>query len=177
MLSTIRLKDDNDQLYLDEDLTLFPTDIGLLTRLQTLSLCTGSHAEAANVEWISQLTSLQGLTLSFGGSHRNLIQASSLLTKLTHLNVEFSGPCEASVLSIDIAWHRLQALQDLSICNFRLELGDGVADLPKLLHLTKISFVGSTTRNDRDRDLFGALVNKLSTLPAQLKLLCDSEDY
>ena len=78
--------EDNDRQYLDEDLTLFPTSIGLLTRLHTLDLYISSYTQAANVDWISQLTSLQDLTLNLSRSHGNELQAAAVLTNLTRLH-------------------------------------------------------------------------------------------
>lgn len=131
------------------------------------------------MKWIDQLTSLQDLSLYFGRSHRNVLHAASLLTKITRLDM--SGQCgnlgEASVLSIDIGWHRLQALQDITLCSVRLKFGDGVAGLSKVQHLTQISFVGSTTHDNTDKDAFAALLCELSMMRPRLKLLSDLEDF
>ena len=173
-LFTARLVENSGHEYLDRDLTVFPADIciGLLTQLRTLSLCSASHSQVANVEWFSQLALLQDLSLIFCCSNKNLIQAASLLTKLTCLNVDgvSDNLSAAPVLNIDIEWSRLHALQDLCIRNFRLELGDGVAGLPKLQHLAKIDFVCTKVHDGRDKDLFASLLYQLSTLRPQLKL-------
>ena len=145
-LWTSRLEDNNGQVYLKADLSLIPTDIGLLTKLHTLSLGSASYAEEhANVEWISQLASLQNLSMWFGRGHGQVLQHLPLLTKLTSLYIQ--GPSDYAshaglnhVLDLDIDWHRLQALQQLSICQGRLHLGDNIADLVDLHQLRVISF-------------------------------------
>ena len=75
---------ENGQEYLDRGLSLNPTNIRLLAQLHTLQLHTHDNLVEANVEWISQLTSLQDLSMSFGGRHENVIQHVLLLTRVTH---------------------------------------------------------------------------------------------
>lgn len=65
-----RLVKANGQHYMDHALSLFPANIGLLTQLHTLCVNTGGSGAKANVEWISQLMSLQDIKMSFGIRHR-----------------------------------------------------------------------------------------------------------
>ena len=154
------------QVYCD---TVVPINIlGLLTRLQTLHLSTGlgSKANEADVDlgWISSLKSLQDLSIPFGCSRSDVIQHATLLTNLTRLDIFVfcEHLDEAPVVNADIQWHRLRALQTLSICSVRLKLGDGFAGLLQLCHLSSIHFTSSTFdgKNNIASELLAALTNK-----------------
>lgn len=135
----------NGHMYWDVEMSLVPTNItGLLTRLQTLHLSTGLGGEAnvvkADLRWIASLTSLQDLSIAFGHSRGDVVQHAALLTNLTRLAI--FGFCEhvdeAPVVNVDIDWHRLHALQELSICSVRIQLGNEFAGLLRLCHLTSV---------------------------------------
>ena len=141
----------NGQEYLDHGLSLFPANLGLLTQLHTLHLSTGGSGVEANVEWISQLTPLQDLSLAFGDMpNPNVIQYVLLLTRLTRLLL---GPCqsvdELSELNIVPEWHRLQALQHFTLRACKVQLDD-VAGLLQLQQLRTVSFEGNCFNNDED---------------------------
>ena len=82
---------------------------------------------------------------------------------------------ELPVANVDIEWHRLHALQDLSICHVRLQLGQGTVGLLQLHHLRHISFAGSSVHSDKDRRCFAALMQDFARLCPAVKLVFDSE--
>ena len=63
-------------------------------------------------------------------------------------------------------WHRLHALQDLSICSVRLQFGNGVAGLMHLYHLKSVSFAGSTFDgiNNTEPELLAAFIDKFAII-------------
>ena len=79
---------------------------------------------------------------------------------------------ETLLLDLSIEWHRLQALQELSIRRFRLKFGDGVAGqgLLQLPHLRQISIAGSLCDDQQDNEQFAALVYNLARRRPQVKL-------
>ena len=167
---------DNNDVYFDPSLTQVPASIGLLSQLHTLVLSSARAPKyGADLDWVSELMSLQNLSMSFGcSSLRNIIQHVSLLTKLTCGKV--SGPepfSELPVANFDIEWHRLQALQELSICQVELQIGQGFASLSQLPCLRQISLVGSSFHSERDGGYFAALMHVLARLRPQVKLVCD----
>lgn len=173
------LVDSNDQVYLDGDLSLVPTNIDLLTQLHTLYLSTTSNASGpASLGWISKLVTLQDLSISFGSSHDQVLQHAAVLTRLTSLYILGldSHLDEPYVLDIDIDWDRLQALQDLSICFCSLKLGHKVAGLLKLHCLKHISFGGSTVHDGNEADCFTALIYGLARVCPHVKVVVDSGD-
>ena len=131
--------------YLDQALSLFPTNIGLLTQLHTFYLSTGPSSKKANVEWVSQLKSLQNLSIFFGYRHRNVIQPILLLTRLTSLSLGCCGWMPS--LGIVIDWHKLPALQHFSMHYSELQL-EALAGLLGLKNLRTVSLVCCTINHD-----------------------------
>ena len=120
---------------------MIPTGMGLLTQLHKLHLSTGEiedHFGVANLSWISQMTPLADLSMSFGKCDEDIMQGVTLLTNLTRLAVIGLDDCEETEVNINIAWHKLQALQELSICNCSMQLGPGIGGLLKLDKLQQI---------------------------------------
>ena len=72
--------------------------------------------------------------------------------------------------NVDIEWHRLHVLQDLSICRVRLQLGQGIVGLLQLHHLRHISFAGSSVHSDKDRECFAGLMHTFARLRPEVKL-------
>ena len=163
--------DSNERDYLDEDLSMTPRNIGLLTQLHTLHLSTSQEsATFAESEWISQLTSLENLSIFYHRSYDQVLRNALSLTRLTHLYVlGLSDYLE--VMNVNIDWCRLPALQELAICNFRLHLGQSVAWLLQLQHLRLISFEGSSQDDDIIDECFAALIYSFARNRQQVKLL------
>ncbi|KAL3155098.1 hypothetical protein ABBQ38_011160 [Trebouxia sp. C0009 RCD-2024] len=184
------LTDHHDHLYLDSNMNQVPAKIALLTRLHTLHLTTGDGEKAANLEWISNLTSLHALSVSFGISYGQVAQHALPLTNLTQLSIQglpysLDEPFAAMagnevdpvyVLNIDVGWHRLQALQELFLCDCKLKLGSGVAGLFQLHRLRHISFAGSTIHDGKDHECFAALLYNLARLCPHVKLVAGAGD-
>ena len=114
--------------------------------------------------------------MSFEYSDGNVLQHASLLTKLTCLDIVklVEDPDQTSVLDVDIQWHRLQALQDLTIEGFGLRLGGGISRLLQLPCLRQVSFAGSTTHGPDDTECFAALVYSFAKLCPHVKLVFGS---
>ncbi|DBA79721.1 TPA: hypothetical protein ACH3X1_008390 [Trebouxia sp. C0004] len=131
---------------------MIPTGMGLLTQLHKLHLSTGNDRQAiydvANLFWISVVTPLADLSMSFRKCVEDMMQDINLLTNLTRLAVMGLGG--RPVVNIDMEWHKLQALQELSICicNCRMQLGSGIGGLLNLDKLQQISFQGSHVASD-----------------------------
>lgn len=167
------LVDSNEREYLDGDLSKTPTNIGLLRQLHTLHLSTSPDSVTLpDLEWISQLTSLENLSVACKHSYGRVLQDALLLTRLTHLDIlglrDFVGE-----MDVNIDWCRLPALQEVSICNHRLHLGQSVGWLLRLPHLRLISFAGSTQDDD---ECFAALMYGFARNRPQVKLIFDSGD-
>ena len=178
-LSNVSLMDSNEKEYLDADLSVIPTNIELLTQLHTLHLSTSSDegiAHTANLGWISHLTSLQDLSISCDRSRGQVLQDVLSLTRLTRLDILGLSDSLNKVLDLNIEWHRLQALQELSLCKCRLHLGHDVAGLLQLHHLRHISFAESTIDSPDDDECFAALMYNFARLRPQVKLVFDSGD-
>ena len=139
------LRDNSGHLYLDTDLNQVPERL-VLSQLHTLQLSTGVGERPANLGWISELSCLQDLSISFGISYGQVMQHALQLTRLTRLSitgltysldeayVAIAGNeiDQVYVLSIDVEWQRLQALQELFIFGCKLKLGSSVAGLLQL---------------------------------------------
>ena len=177
VLRIASLIDSNEHEYMDGDLSLVPTSIGLLTKLHTLQLAGRSRStrDLADLEWISKLTSLQDLKVSFGSSCGVVLPHATMLGKVTRLEIE--GLRAGLHLDLDNEWHGLQALQKLSICGFRLNPGRNVAGLLQLQHLSEISFAGSTIPIDQGKqNIFAAFIYNLARLRPQVNVLSDGGD-
>ena len=163
-------------------MSLVPSNIGLLTQLHTLELGTDSaEQDVANLEWITQLTYLQNLSISCCRcNHRTNFEHVSLLTKLTRLQIlglpTHGWIDELPVANLDIEWHRLRALQDLFTCHVRLQLGQGTIGLLQLQDLRHNSFAGSLVHCDKDHGYFAALMQNFARLCPEVKLVFDSEN-
>lgn len=174
------MRDSNKRIYLDALLSMNPSNIGLLTQLHTLQLSarpTVEHGPAAerdtNLEWVTELTSLQELSISF--CRCDVLQHLLPLTKLTCLKV-FGQPDWAHrlpIIDLEAEWHRLQALQEMCICQVILQLGKGFAGLLQVDCLRQISFAGSAFYNEKDARVFAALVHEFGGLRPQVKLIHD----
>ena len=167
------------KLYWDEDMTVVPVNIVMLTQLHTLHLSSSSTDfgdPQPNFGWVSQLASLQDLTVICDYSHDQLLQHALLLTNLTRLHI--AGVVQQNisirhcvkVLNIDIEWHRLQALQELLLCNYTLLPGQNLCGLLQLQHLKHISLSVSTVNYEHDRKMFTDLQSKFVSLRPQVKL-------
>ncbi len=112
---------------------MISTGMGLLTQLHKLHLSTGQNLHSvADLCWISQMTPLADLSMSFGKCYEDIMQGVTLLTNLTRLAVEGLDDIQKAEVYVSIAWHKLQALQELSICNCSMQFGPGIGGLPKL---------------------------------------------
>ena len=177
--SDTTLMDSNDQVLLDCDLSLIPVRMELLKKLHTLYLSTGSNASRpASLGWIIKLGTLQDLSISFGSSLSQVLHHASVLPMLTSLHIlgldsDLDAPY---VLDIDIAWHRLQLLQHLSICFCSLKLGRNVAGLFGLDFLRQVSFGGSTVYDSNEADCFTALIYGFAKVCPHVKVVVDSGD-
>ena len=132
LLENVSLKGNNAYVYLDRNLSVVPTNIGQLTQLQTLHLGTLNDAEEGPVElkWVSELTSLQELSMQFDLSSGNIFQHVSLLTNLTFLDISgFDTLNEAYLLHVKFDWPKLQALRSLFIDSKRLHLHHNIFGL------------------------------------------------
>lgn len=172
------LTGNDDEHYWDNDMTVVPVNIVMLTQLHTLHLSSSSNDfgdPQPNFGWVSQLTSLQDLTVICDYSHDQLLQHALLLTNLTRLHIagivqqNISIRHYVKVLDIDIEWHRLQALQELLICNYTLCLGQNLDGLLQLQHLKRISLSGSTV-NEHDMKPFIDWHSKFVSLRPQVQL-------
>ncbi|KAL3156276.1 hypothetical protein ABBQ32_012549 [Trebouxia sp. C0010 RCD-2024] len=173
VLKNALMTDNSEAIYLNHSLSLASTDLGGLTRLHTLKL--GSNVQnIPSVEWISGLTSLKDLSICGRSSLDGVVQHASVLTQLTRLDISAPFEFEMSILDIDMEWHRLKALQDLSINNVVLRFGPGVAGLLQLQHLKQVSFTGNRTLGEADNEYLCALVFNLARLRPQVKLLFDN---
>ena len=85
---------------------MIPTGMGLLTQLHKLHLSTGNPDEdvfdIANLCWISEMTPLADLSMSFGKCAEDMMQGVILLTNLTSLAVTGLDDCEETLVNINI---------------------------------------------------------------------------
>ncbi|KAL3151085.1 hypothetical protein ABBQ38_012955 [Trebouxia sp. C0009 RCD-2024] len=193
VFSDASLELSDGHMYLGRGLWLFPDNLHLLGQLHTLELNSIVRADSviSNVIWISTLTSLKDLSICFHNTDTYVIRHALLLTNLTRLHILAQSRVrdvdvdDQPVLSIAMAWHKLQALQDLSICGFSLQptLVDygfhtrGVAGLLRLPHLRVISFAGCTTLGEYHSECFAALIYNLARLRPEVKLVGKWRDF
>lgn len=168
--------DDGHESYYNSVVTtgggMIPTGMGLLTQLHTLHLKIGNHCGVANLSWISQMTPLAELNMAFGKCDEEIMQYVPLLTNLARLAVEGLCGYEEVEVNFDIAWHKLQALQELSVCWCNIQLGPGIGGLLKLDKLQQISFEDSCLGSDcANIACFGALTYHLARHRPEVKLL------
>ena len=108
--------DINQGVHFNPSFSVRPTNLGLLTQLHTLELRTDYGSDdVTNLEWVTELTSLQELSVTFCC---HIMQHVLLLTKLTCLKV--SGQRHKTQKSVpdanlDIEWQRLQ--DSCSLCH------------------------------------------------------------
>lgn len=164
---------DKGNVYIDQDLSLSHSNLGLLGQLHTLHL-SSTEEETPSLSWISVLTSLRELNIFTGSCNSSLAEHVSWLTNLTCLEIRAATQNYddfAPVLNIDVGWDNLQALQILSICFFRLQLGTGrgIAGLLQLPHLRELSFDGSMI-DGSDNDHFTALMYNLGKLRPEVQV-------
>lgn len=76
--------------------------------------------------------------------------------------------CLDDELDLGIEWHRLQALQTLSI--HALHLGPCVAGLLHLRRLRQVSFSALALSSDSDHACFAAIIYNLARLRPQVKV-------
>lgn len=138
------MRDTHQRVHFNPSFSVRPTNLDSLTQLHTLELRTDYGLGVTNLEWVTELTSLQELSMTLCCCE--VIQHVVSLTKLTCLKV--SGRRHRTHQSLpdanlDIEWHRLQDLQELCICQVMLQLGQGTASLLQLNCLRQISFAGS----------------------------------
>lgn len=165
------MQDSNQEWYLDSALSVVPTDIGLLTQLHTLDLSIGPRAEFSPIlEWLTELISLQELRVNF--CRCDVIHHALLLTQLTCLKVlgQPDWVRELPFVHLEGEWHRLQALQELCICQLILQLGKGFAGLLQVECLRQISFAGNTFYSVEDGCL-AAVIHVFGRLRPQVKLI------
>ena len=125
------------------------------------------------MEWVTELISLQELSITFCCCDG--IQHVLLLTNLTCLKV-LGQPNWAHTLpfvDLDIEWHRLQALQELCICQTVLQPGKGCASLLQLHCLRQISLTRNTFYCEKDCADFAALMYFFNGLRPQVKFIHD----
>ena len=166
--SALMLENDKE-VYLDEDLSIVPSNMRLLTQLHTLHLDTDTPTDnCAYLHWVSEITSLQDLIICFSSSDINVVQCASMLTRLTRLQIRglCATPDEPPAVNVDIDWHRLQALQELSICTVKLKLGNSVAGLVQLRHLRLSSFIGITFDGQHVIDRLFCCCHQISSCPS-----------
>ena len=60
------------------------------------------------------------------------------------------------MLNVNIEGLRLQALQELSICRYRLHFGQNVTGMLQLQHLRRVSFADSTVNGPGDESQYAA---------------------
>ena len=170
LLVDASLEGNTEEPYWYKDMSVVPTHLGSLTQLHTLHLSTGRCAQSpahspAEVEWISNLVSLQDLCIYFSGSRTDVLQHAPLLTKLTALEIlGVSSEALAPIMNVDIDWHKLHALQSLSLRYVKLQLGMGFAGILELCHLSSVHFRGSTFegKDNLEAEVLAALTNKFA---------------
>lgn len=167
--------DHNEDVYLNDDLSLVSTALLRLTQLHTLHLSSNAQ-NLPSLAWISGLTSVKSLSVSGSSSLDCVVQHASLLTQLTQFNISARPEYETSVLDIDMNWHRLQALQKLSIHRFTMNRGPGVAGLLQLQDLRQVSFAGSRTLGEQDNQWLCALIYNLAKQRPEVKLCFEDGD-
>ena len=161
---------------------MIPTGMRFLTQLHTLHLSTGEIEDiygVASLCGISQMIPLADLSMSFGKRDEDIMRGVTLLTNLTRLAVKGLGDCEETEVNINIAWHKLRALQELSICNCTMRLGRRIHGLLKLDKLQQISIEDSSVSDcdyTSNMSYFGALTYHLARHRASVKLLLDGSD-
>ena len=170
MLGNASLNGNNGYVYMNRNLSVVPTNIGLLTQLQTLHLSTGGvEVEPAELKWVSELTSLHNLSMHFDHGPDDILQHVLLLTKLTYLEVSgVDAMVDVCPLQVDLEWHKLQALCKLFIDMKRLRLGKDVLGLLQLPKLQEVSFADSTVSSLEDTYWFAALIYRLARLRPQV---------
>ena len=171
----------NSVICFGDGFSTIPTGMGLLTQLHTLHLSTacrpaayiGDHYGVANLSWISQMTPLADLSVSFVTCDGDMMQGVTLLTNLTRVTVKGLDDYEETTVNINIAWHKLQALQVLLICNCSMQLGPGIGGLLKLDKLQQLSFKSSCVGSNMS--YFGALTYHLARQRPQVELSLNSD--
>lgn len=161
--------DNNEDVYLSDDLSLVSTALLRLTRLHTLHLSSNAE-DLPSLAWMSGLTSVKSLSISGSSSLDCVVQHASLLTQLTQFHISARPEYETSVLDVDMKWHRLQALQNLSIHGFTMNLGPGIAGLLQLQDLRQILFAGSRTLVEQDNQWLCALIYNLAKQRPQVQV-------
>ena len=178
LLENACLKGNNAEVYLDGNLSVVSTIIGQLTRLHTLSISTNITAHVlVQLNWVSELTSLQDLSMGFDQNHGSVFHHLSTLTKLTHWDIYgYDDLDEAPVFHVDFEWHKLQALQYLSLESKKLSFGRNICGLLRLPQLQQCSFAGSATCGSYDANCLAALVYSFARLRPQVKLVFECGD-
>ena len=132
---------DGGQQYFADDLSIAPDGISALTQLDVLhvSPCTDANT-AVNLCWISELRSLQDLSLFVGLWCPDLDTFVPSLTRLRKLRITGKDPQGCSRVNMNIRRSKLQELRCLSVSNCLIELGVGIAGLLQLDNLMDICF-------------------------------------
>lgn len=164
---------DSNQVHLDTHLCLVPTCIQLLTQLHTLHLAGRKHVSLADLEWMSNLTALQDLSISFGSDCTEVLEHVAELAKLTSL--ELVGLCTGLHANLNIEWYELKALQHLSICSFTLQLDADVGGLLTLPNLKEISFAGCIIEHADELHAFAALMYNLARVCPHVNVCIDPD--
>ena len=179
LLENASLRGNNEYVYLDRNFSVVPTNIGQLTQLHTLHLTADRLVEEpVDLTWVSELTSLQELSMIFDHSSGDIFQHVSLLTNLTYLDISgFDTKSKANVLHVEFEWLKLQALRKLFIDLKRIYLSESIFDLLRLPKLHQVCFAHSIVHGpDTCTERFAALIYKFAKLRPEVKLFFGNGD-
>lgn len=148
-----------------------PVGMSLLTKLETLSLMRNLlTAEPISLAWVSELTTLRDLNITYINIDSELIKTLACLSSLPKLVVTQLGfPADPSlVLNLDFSWCSLTALKHLRLGQSKFVMGPGIALC--LQHLTEIAFHNSTQQALSSIERYAAPIHSFAVLHPQVTL-------
>ena len=114
---------------------VLPTSLSALVHLTSLNFESGeSLSGAVATAWVFRLSNLASLHLNFadGPPQFRLDLRLLLLSKLEHLSICFKTSRQASVLSVEVPWVRMQSLVTVELGASRLKYRESILGFTKL---------------------------------------------
>lgn len=174
-LSRSTLEDKHGNGQLDLDLDVVPENLSSLSKLTHLQLG-GTPVQIHEQDWLTDLTALKELTVKLAASGPGSLHPLLSLTQLT--NIALRGAASGTEVVLDIAWHLLPALQQLSFSKFVVQIDKySAASLLQLARLRDIAFTDVNTADPQSCLCFTAVLHRLVALNPQLNLTLNGSKF
>ena len=169
-LEHVVMEDTQRHIQLDYDFSSVPPSMSCLTNLTRLELGDGDLS-LLNTVWVSDLTTLKDLTITYGRFDCEALNEMMNLTQLTKLSFNYSGcVINAKKTTIDCLWHCLAALEELSFSDVITYIEERSAEsLLQLTRLRKLRLMNVSATCSDGLSVIAALLHQISVSMPQVQ--------